>query len=599
MKKYALIILVSYLLLTTAFAQISTISPLKPIVGDSLTVTYHTNSPQAKLSSQEHIYIRIINHLQDGSIIKFHKILTKKNDVMMATFALPKQAAACKIEFYTLNKDDELATQNLLVYENNKPVNGAYLDALFSDKPDSIFQLEIKNHPTHYYAYARYINVVSMINDELTGKEKVRKILANLAQIKDSSDVGLLAAWCVGYAKTGDLKLAKEKLFQLFEMYPESAQTAFALSIYNYEYYKISKKQIEDDVQEKVKLIFLTFPQAALCKDAIVFEYLRADGSIPTSAFESVILPLYETDQVIYYALTNLAELYISRNENLDKAKSLILNAIVRYQNADIQHQFRLSSSHYQMYLPILLLNLAKINSLQKDEVSAILNTSAAIQILTGSNAEGNFMPLLLELRAKSYAAIGNFNLALDDYKKMYLNGNLSALDKMKDLFPLCNSKHKTIEEFITALKPSNANQSTNRVNLAPYFTGTDLKGNKISSIDLKGKLIVLNIWGIGCGPCIAEMPALNSLVKLYANHPNVVFLAITADHKESLIKFFKTHTFDYKVINEVKNITEIFNTNALPVHMVIGKNGEIINRSLGARDDIKSFLKGVIDANL
>jgi hypothetical protein len=52
-------------------------------------------------------------------------------------------------------------------------------------------------------------------------------------------------------------------------------------------------------------------------------------------------------------------------------------------------------------------------------------------------------------------------------------------------------------------------------------------------------------------------------------------------------------------VVNGVSNLSEKFNTNALPVHMVIGKDGGIVSRSIGARADIKEYLQQVIDSTL
>src|SRR5215217_207039 len=42
-------------------------------------------------------------------------------------------------------------------------------------------------------------------------------------------------------------------------------------------------------------------------------------------------------------------------------------------------------------------------------------------------------------------------------------------------------------------------------------FSFTDIKGNKLSKTDLKGKVVVFNFWFVECGPCIREMPELNS----------------------------------------------------------------------------------------
>ena len=275
------------------------------------------------------------------------------------------------------------------------------------------------------------------------------------------------------------------------------------------------------------------------------------------------------------------------------------LQGIGQFQTGDINHQFRLDNSQYRLYVPLLLNDLVKVNLLQENYQAAILNSSAAINILIGSNTEGNFLPMLLPLRAEAYQKSGNLNLALDDYKQLYRMGNAAALDSMKKIFDQCNVKQKTFEAFTTILKPENLSKKANNLTMAPDITATDLNGKTVRLSDMKGKLVVINIWGIGCGPCIAEMPELNKLVKQFPDREKIVFLGLTGDKTQSLMKFFKSHTYDYKVLNNVTNLSEKFNTNSLPVHIVVGKEGEIISRSIGARVDIKEYLQGLIISNL
>ena len=40
-------------------------------------------------------------------------------------------------------------------------------------------------------------------------------------------------------------------------------------------------------------------------------------------------------------------------------------------------------------------------------------------------------------------------------------------------------------------------------------ISGTTLQGNKLDLTTLRGKVVVLNVWWSGCGPCRAEMPML------------------------------------------------------------------------------------------
>ena len=62
----------------------------------------------------------------------------------------------------------------------------------------------------------------------------------------------------------------------------------------------------------------------------------------------------------------------------------------------------------------------------------------------------------------------------------------------------------------------------------APNFTAKDINGDAINFEDLKGKVVVLNFWFIGCPACIAETPKLNQLTEKFADEADVVFIALT-----------------------------------------------------------------------
>ena len=69
----------------------------------------------------------------------------------------------------------------------------------------------------------------------------------------------------------------------------------------------------------------------------------------------------------------------------------------------------------------------------------------------------------------------------------------------------------------------------------SPYFTtgkaigsfsAKDINGNKFKLKDLKGKVVVINFWFIGCKFCRTEIPELNEVVLGCKNDPNVVFFS-------------------------------------------------------------------------
>ncbi|MBO9567052.1 MAG: hypothetical protein J7621_30040, partial [Niastella sp.] len=78
-----------------------------------------------------------------------------------------------------------------------------------------------------------------------------------------------------------------------------------------------------------------------------------------------------------------------------------------------------------------------------------------------------------------------------------------------------------------------------------------------------------------------------------------VVFLAITGDETARLQQFFKKRRFLYTIVNNGGKVNDAYQIESLPVHIVIGKDGAIINRSTGAREDIGVYLDGVIQRAL
>jgi len=49
-----------------------------------------------------------------------------------------------------------------------------------------------------------------------------------------------------------------------------------------------------------------------------------------------------------------------------------------------------------------------------------------------------------------------------------------------------------------------------------PEFSATDLNGRQISSADLRGKVVLIDIWATWCGPCKKEMPGYQRLADEY-----------------------------------------------------------------------------------
>jgi thiol-disulfide isomerase/thioredoxin len=63
----------------------------------------------------------------------------------------------------------------------------------------------------------------------------------------------------------------------------------------------------------------------------------------------------------------------------------------------------------------------------------------------------------------------------------------------------------------------------------AKDFTYQDITGNDVSLASLKGKLVYVDVWATWCGPCKAEIPALQALEAEY-HDKNIQFLSVSVD---------------------------------------------------------------------
>ncbi|HTK38528.1 MAG TPA: TlpA disulfide reductase family protein [Pyrinomonadaceae bacterium] len=108
-------------------------------------------------------------------------------------------------------------------------------------------------------------------------------------------------------------------------------------------------------------------------------------------------------------------------------------------------------------------------------------------------------------------------------------------------------------------------------------FSLRALNGQEFDTDKLKGKVVVLNFWFIGCPPCMAEIPRLNELKEKFETNADVIFVALTADDDHAVKRFLSQQKFDYDMIADAKSTLDSFRFRGYPKNIVIGKDGKIV----------------------
>ena len=126
-------------------------------------------------------------------------------------------------------------------------------------------------------------------------------------------------------------------------------------------------------------------------------------------------------------------------------------------------------------------------------------------------------------------------------------------------------------------------------------FTLNQLDGETLDFEELKGKVVFINFWATWCAPCVAEMPSINSLYKIYKDNPEVVFIMINVENKEEKVrKFIKKKKFSFPIyLPNASQIPRVYESKGIPTTFVIDKDGYIAYKKVGmANYDADSFVK-------
>lgn len=119
----------------------------------------------------------------------------------------------------------------------------------------------------------------------------------------------------------------------------------------------------------------------------------------------------------------------------------------------------------------------------------------------------------------------------------------------------------------------------------APIFRLMSLDGTAVDSMQLRGKVLLLNFWATWCGPCKEEMPALERLKSIFANK-EFELLAVTADQqRDGIRKYVAALGLHFPVLmDEGKEVSAAFGVRGLPTTVLIDKKGRMAALAVGPR---------------
>jgi thiol-disulfide isomerase/thioredoxin len=112
--------------------------------------------------------------------------------------------------------------------------------------------------------------------------------------------------------------------------------------------------------------------------------------------------------------------------------------------------------------------------------------------------------------------------------------------------------------------------------------------GRDVRMASYKGKVLLVNFWATWCGPCRAETPALVDLQARYGGRGLQVLGISINDTVEQLPPFAKEFRVNYPLLvgaDHDELIQSYGATVAIPVTVLVGRNGKMCQRHMGMLD--------------
>lgn len=294
-----------------------------------------------------------------------------------------------------------------------------------------------------------------------------------------------------------------------------------------------------------------------------------------------------------------MASIYFEANQKLPEALALLDEAdklfAANLQNKQAKIRY-LESTIKNMKLHIAIMRANILIRLDKSREAL-----SVLQPLKGEFTSGSSYYLL----GKTLEDTGDKRAAIDAYLEAVVrpsNDDKKANDALEHLWlseKLGNERQ--LQQRIEAKLVQNFS-SANYVprvlgHPAPDFDLTTLRGERLTSSQLRGKKVILDFWGLWCSPCLWELKQLQDFQE---KHPEVVVATVvdeSTDAKQIEAVVRERKLTSLRISKASAELREKFSVGGMPDTFVIDEAGYVRIRHVGAIPDVMRYFEADLKA--
>ena len=111
----------------------------------------------------------------------------------------------------------------------------------------------------------------------------------------------------------------------------------------------------------------------------------------------------------------------------------------------------------------------------------------------------------------------------------------------------------------------------------APEFTLSNLAGTTVALSDLKGQVLLINVWATWCAPCRVEMPSIQAAYDQYHDQGFTVAAVNLQEDPSAVATFMREHQLTFPALLDPDgHVSQAYQAVSLPSSFFVDRRGVI-----------------------